>query len=194
MSKKLQKRTFRKRAEIYKPQVLSCPYCGGKAILRPTPYLFGDKTNEGSSDYYYVCTNYPECSAYIKCRKGTFEPMGFLADSWLRHMRNVAHRYIKIIAANRIMRQEFIYYLIAGKLGVREKYAHIRYSTNKNIEEIIKILKGVLDNNHVVYDPELVETPEYYYLKKQGRLWNILMHDPLRKREKENLGSETITE
>ena len=50
MTKNPPKRTFRKKNKMYIPQTLYCPYCGGKAILRPVSYLFGDEVNPGSSD------------------------------------------------------------------------------------------------------------------------------------------------
>ena len=56
MTKNPPKRTFRKKNKMYIPQTLYCPYCGGKAILRPVSYLFGDEVNPGSSEHYYVCT------------------------------------------------------------------------------------------------------------------------------------------
>ena len=89
MTKNPPKRTFRKKNKMYIPQTLYCPYCGGKAILRPVSYLFGDEVNPGSSEHYYVCTNYPKCDAYIACYHGNFAPKGRLADAWLRHRRNV---------------------------------------------------------------------------------------------------------
>ncbi|MBQ1659753.1 MAG: hypothetical protein II059_07905, partial [Clostridia bacterium] len=49
MIKNPPKRTFRKKNKMYIPQTLYCPYCGGKAILRPVSYLFGDEVNPGSS-------------------------------------------------------------------------------------------------------------------------------------------------
>ena len=158
MTKNPPKRTFRKKNKMYIPQTLYCPYCGGKAILRPVSYLFGDEVNPGSSEHYYVCTNYPECDAYIACYHGNFAPKGRLADAWLRHRRNVAHRYIKLIEANGIMMQKDIYPTIASKLGVSLENAHVRFSTNYSIEKIIAILREILDNNGVEYDAAEVES------------------------------------
>ena len=178
MSKtKLNKRTFRKKNEIYKPQTLSCPYCGGKAILRPVSYLFGDHVNEGSSEHYYVCNDYPACNTYIQCRKDTFAPNGTLADGWLRHRRNVAHRYIKIIVAHGLMTQSGIYYLIASRLGIKESQAHIRYSNDYNIEKFIGILREVLDNHSIEYSVEMIESSEYVELRRKGELWKTIMGD-----------------
>ena len=158
MTKNPPKRTFRKKNKMYIPKTLYCPYCGGKAILRPVSYLFGDDVNPGSSTHYYVCNKYPECDAYIACYHGNFEPKGRIADSWLRHRRNVAHRYIKLIVENHIMLQRNVYPTIASRLGVRLEEAHIRFSTDYSIEKIIAILREILDNNGVRYDTEVVES------------------------------------
>ena len=146
---------------MYIPQTLYCPYCGGKAILRPVLYLFGDEVNTGSSEHYYVCTNYPECDAYIACYHGNFAPKGRLADAWLRHRRNVAHRYIKLIVSSGIMLQKNIYPTIAAKLGVSLENAHVRFSTNYSIEKIIAILREILNNHNISYDAETIETSAY---------------------------------
>ena len=158
MTKNPPKRTFRKKNKIYIPQTLYCPYCGGKAILRPVSYLFGDEVNPGSSEHYYVCTNYTKCDAYIACYHGNFAPKGRLADAWLRHRRNVAHRYIKLIVSSGIMLQKNIYPTIAAKLGGSLENAHVRFSTNYSIEKIIAILKGILENNKVKYDEDVIES------------------------------------
>ena len=158
MTKNPPKRTFRKKNKMYIPKTLYCPYCGGKAILRPVSYLFGDEVNPGSSEHYYVCNNYPECDAYIACYYGNFEPKGRLADAWLRHRRNVAHRYIKLIVENHIMLQKNIYPTIASRLGVRTEDDHIRFSTNYSIEKSIAILREILDNNNISYDTGIIES------------------------------------
>ena len=145
MTKNPPKRTFRKKNKMYIPQTLYCPYCGGKAILRPVSYLFGDEVNPGSSEHYYVCTNYPECDAYIACYHGNFAPKGRLADAWL----------------NGIMMQKDIYPTIASKLGVSLENAHVRFSTNYSIEKIIAILREILDNNGVDYSDKQIETSPY---------------------------------
>ena len=185
MSKKIQKRTFRKRSEVYKPQTLGCPYCGGKAILRPTEYLFEDHIYDRSASHYYVCNNYPRCNTYISCQHGNFAPNGTLADSWLRMRRIVAHRYIDLIASNRIMGHKSIYYLIAGKLGLAEHQAHIRFSNEKNIEDIIAILRQILDNNKIGYSVDVMETPEYMELKAKGVIWEVLKNEAAKPKIKE---------
>ncbi len=82
-------------------------------------------------------------------------------DGWLRHQRLVAHRYIDLITANRIMQKSAVYMVIATKLGVSLRNAHIRFSNDGNIEKIIAILREILDNNNVGYDRNKIERPLY---------------------------------
>ena len=142
-----------------RPKNAYCPYCGGKLIFRPAEYLFGDSVGSRSSKNYYVCSNYPDCDAYIACCQHSFEPKGRIANSWLRHERIVAHRYIDLITENRIMPESGVYWVLALNLGVSLHDAHIRFSDDCSIKKIIAILRKILDNNNIGYDVEKMETP-----------------------------------
>ena len=88
-------------------------------------------------------------------------------DGWLRHQRLVAHRYIDLITANRIMQKSAVYMVIATKLGVSLRNAHIRFSNDGNIEKIIAILREILDNNCVRYDRKKLEVSKYSERKEK---------------------------
>ncbi|HCA54637.1 MAG TPA: hypothetical protein DEO95_04020, partial [Ruminococcaceae bacterium] len=92
---------------------------------------------------------------------GNFAPKGRLADAWLRHRRNVAHRYIKLIEASGIMLQKNIYPTIASKLGVSLENAHVRFSTNYSIEKMIGVLREILDNNGIEYEAAEIESSPF---------------------------------
>ena len=117
-----------------------------------------DSVSPGSSKNYYVCSHYPDCDAYMAC-DDNFELKGRVANGWLRHQRLVAHRYIDLITANRIMQKSAVYMVIATKLGVSLRNAHIRFSNDGNIEKIIAILREILDNNNIGYDRDKMERP-----------------------------------
>ena len=117
-----------------------------------------DSVSPGSSKNYYVCSHYPDCDAYMAC-DDKFELKGRVANGWLRHQRLVAHRYIDLITANRIMQKSAVYMVIATKLGVSLRNAHIRFSNDGNIEKIIAILREILDNNNIGYDWDKIERP-----------------------------------
>ena len=83
------------------------------------------------------------------------------------------------------MGHKSIYYLIAGKLGLAEHQAHIRFSNEKNIEDIIAILRQILDNNKIGYSVDVMETPEYMELKAKGVLWEVLKNEAAKPKIKE---------
>ena len=143
-----------------RPKSEICPYCGSKLIFRPAEYLFMDSVSPGSSKNYYVCSHYPDCDAYMAC-DNKFELKGRVAHGSLRHQRLIAHRYIDLITANRIMQKSAVYMVIATKLGVSLRNAHIRFSNDGNIEKIIAILREILDNNNIGYDRDKIERPLY---------------------------------
>ena len=80
-------------------------------------------------------------------------------DGWLKHQQLATHRYIDLITANRIMQKSAVYMVIATKLGVSLRNAHIRFSNDGNIEKIIAILREILDNNNIGYDRDKMERP-----------------------------------
>ena len=148
----------RRKRNRNRPKSEICPYCGSKMIFRPAEYLFMDSVSPGSSKNYYVCSHYPDCDAYMAC-DDKFELKGRVANGWLRHQRLIAHRYIDLITANRIMQKSAVYMVIATKLGVSLRNAHIRFSNDGNIEKIIAILREILDNNNIGYDRNKIERP-----------------------------------
>ena len=150
----------RRKRNRNRPKSEICPYCGSKMIFRPAEYLFMDSVSPGSSKNYYVCSHYPDCDAYMAC-DDSFELKGRVANGWLRHQRLVAHRYIDLITANRIMQKSAVYMVIAIKLGVSLRNAHIRFSNDGNIEKIIAILREILDNNNIGYNQDKIERPLY---------------------------------
>ena len=117
-----------------------------------------DSVSPGSSKNYYVCSHYPDCDAYMAC-DDKFELKGRVANGWLRHQRLIAHRYIDLITASRIMPEKAVYMVISSKLGVSLRNAHIRFSNDGNIEKIIAILREILDNNNIGYDRDKMERP-----------------------------------
>ena len=62
-----------------------CPYCGAPVLLKDSNYVYHNNKNYGKM---WVCSNYPECDAYVGCHPGTTIPLGRLADSALRKAKN----------------------------------------------------------------------------------------------------------
>lgn len=69
--------------------VVHCPYCGSIAPLSDGSGMRG---YEGRDVNLYVCSNYPQCDAYVGVHPGDNWPRGTLANAELRHWRQQAHR------------------------------------------------------------------------------------------------------
>ena len=64
-----------------------CPYCGGKTESARSSVIYRGR------DYgkIILCTNWPECDAYVGCHKDTGLPKGSLANGKLRKARIKVH-------------------------------------------------------------------------------------------------------
>ena len=112
------------RSKTRQPDVI-CPYCGGRAVLRPAEYVYGSQTILPGSRLY-VCSNYPDrFSAYVGVHEGTTVPKGSLANGNLRHKRIMAHRAFDRIWKNHVMSRSEAYGWLAFKLGIEPGEAHI---------------------------------------------------------------------
>lgn len=69
--------------------VVHCPYCGSLAPLGDGSGVSGYEDRDVS---LYVCSNYPQCDAYVGVYPGDHWPRGTLANAELRHWREQAQR------------------------------------------------------------------------------------------------------
>ena len=85
-------------------------------------------------DKLYVCSNYPECNAYVGVIPNTNIPKGTLADSELRNKRIKVHRVFDEIWKNKIMTRNEAYNWMKFQFGLTgdiRKYAKIKQCRNK---------------------------------------------------------------
>lgn len=101
-----------------------CPYCGGRVELRSADGIYHENAHNAM---LYVCTNYPECDAYIRVLPGTTIPVGTMANRQLRSLRRQAHESFDLLHKNGIMTKEDAYCWLAGMLGAPLSQAHIGY-------------------------------------------------------------------
>lgn len=106
-----------------KKRSMKCPYCGAKATLHPSSYVYGDAAKNGG--YLYVCDRYPQCDAYVTAHEKSKLPMGTLADRHLRNKRIDAHKAFDRLWLNGYMEKWQAYKWMQETLGICEEYAHI---------------------------------------------------------------------
>ncbi len=121
---------------------MKCPYCGAPVHLRSADGIYKDNSK---NVMLYVCSNYPECDAYVRVHEGTKKPVGTLANQKLRTLRNEAHKYIRIIQEKGYMTKDEVYRWISNIMSAPLSEAHIgymgEYYCTTVIEEAKKYLK-----------------------------------------------------
>lgn len=128
-----------------KQPVVYCPYCHGRAVLRPASYVYGNRARDES---LYVCKNYPECDAYVSVHAGTTRPMGTLANKELRSARHRAHQLFDQIWKTGIMSRSQAYLWMRNKFGLNAAHGHIAKFSDYYCEQLIQMCEEMLLNNH----------------------------------------------
>ncbi len=99
----------------------TCPYCGGKAILRDSAVLYGRSYGNA-----WVCEYYPDdCDAYVGCHKNSDVPLGRLADAELRAAKKRAHAWFDPLWRGGGVGRSKAYRWLARQLGIPEADCHI---------------------------------------------------------------------
>jgi hypothetical protein len=128
------------------PVAVTCPYCGqpAEAAVGTTVY---PRRPELSGLHFYVCWR---CDARVGTHKGTWQPMGPLADRELRRLRHAAHEAFDPIWRHRMLpsgpaaasvRHE-AYGWLAGQLNLPAEQCHIGRLTREQCREVIRISEG----------------------------------------------------
>lgn len=159
---------------VSEPPEVACPYCGQGATFYPSSELFYGGRNFGP---LWACI---PCHAWVGCHKGTRTPLGNLADSRTRRLRNEAHRFFDHMWIRRwyelsphrrnqdlqaVVRGN-AYDWLAGKLQLTKAECHIGQFDAARCEEVIKLCKPF-------YQPQklggwVVQWIEKRKLKKDG--------------------------
>ena len=130
------------RKKITTTQRMRCPYCGKPVVYRSADGIYHDNSNQ---TMLYVCSNYPECDAYVRVHPGTKVPMGSLADRRLRALRKSAHDHFDRLYLSRYMTKQEAYRWLAYIISAPMSEAHIghlgEYYCRLVIEESRKLLE-----------------------------------------------------
>lgn len=136
---------------------VTCPYCNAAARLADSYEVYGR-----SYGPIWICSNYPECDAYVGCHKGTNVPLGRLADRALRAYKKAAHARFDPLwreapriyqlsgdkqeraKAQRVIRQRArarTYAWLANQLGITPDECHIGMFDCDTCQRVIDICK-----------------------------------------------------
>lgn len=120
---------------------LSCPYCGGLALLKDSSVVYGISYGK-----IYVCINYPGCDSYVGVHKKNNKPLGTLAKPYLRELRKECHsKFDTLWKENesyneRSKARKKAYKWLSGTMGLSKKKAHIAMFNEEQCLELLQYL------------------------------------------------------
>ena len=106
-----------------KRKTIHCPYCGAKATLHPSRYVYGEANK--NNGFVYACDRYPRCDSYVSAHQKSRLPMGTLANGDLRNKRIQAHKAFDWMWKSGRMKKWQAYKWMQVTLGLNERQAHI---------------------------------------------------------------------
>lgn len=118
---------------------MRCPYCGGRALLRPSIYInnFRYKNNK-----VWVCENYPRCNTYVSCHPNSDVPEGTLAREDLRRLRVKTHRsFDRLWKNNPNLTRRKAYEWLSEQLNIDLRFCHIGMFDYKTCRKVIDLCK-----------------------------------------------------
>lgn len=121
-----------------------CPYCGRKVQLKSADGIY---KNNSKGAMLYVCSNYPECDAYVRTHAGTSIAAGTMANRTLRKLRIDAHKNFDIICKNGIMSKRDLYLWLANLLNVPLSLAHISFLGEYYCRLVIDESQKIIDKS-----------------------------------------------
>jgi len=115
---------------------ICCPYCFNPADLVNGEILY-PKRHELHTSYFWYCE---QCNAYVSCHKNSTEPLGNLANGYLRKLRVIAHKnFDKIWQNNSTITRKVAYDLLSEKLNIPPDNCHIGMFDVKTCKKVINI-------------------------------------------------------
>lgn len=126
-----------------------CPYCEKEAKL-----VYGTKIYPHRPDLFY--DNFWQCEpcgAHVGCHKNTENPLGTLANDFLRLKRSQAHRAFDTLWQDRHFKnRSAAYQWLASKLDISKDKCHIgmfdRYQCDAVIEAVTDFWREKCHSTH----------------------------------------------
>ena len=119
---------------------MRCPYCGAEVVLRDSSFIY-KKKNKHKNEYLWVCSNYPNCDAYVGCHEGTTLPLGRPANARLRTLKKEAHRQFDPIWKSGLMNRREAYNWLSTMLNVPIEECHVGHFDVKMCQRMIHLCK-----------------------------------------------------
>lgn len=119
---------------------MKCPYCGAEVVLTDAINIYHCRKSEDWGKVW-VCSNYPECDAYVGCHKGTDIPLGRLANARLRTLKAEAHKQFDPLWRSGLMSRKEAYKWLADMLGIPLEDCHIGLFDVRVCQKVIHLCR-----------------------------------------------------
>lgn len=109
-----------------------CPYCKKEAKFGPNEEFYGKRYGKS-----YLCYYCLDCRAYVGTHNNTEKPLGTMANTSLRKMRQHVHGILDPLWKSGKMSRRSVYQMLSDKLG---RDVHVGWSNEEECKEIIRLL------------------------------------------------------
>lgn len=134
----------KKKRKGFNASSLRCPYCGSTVVYRSADGIYHENKK---GTMLYVCSNFPECDAYVRVHAGTNIPVGSLANHELRSLRRTAHHYFDQLYISGYMSKQDAYQWLADIVCAPLSEAHIGHLGEYYCKLVIEESRKLLDRS-----------------------------------------------
>lgn len=129
-------------------QSMRCPYCGAPIQMVPASEMDFSFDAKYGPKFFWRCTHYPVCDAYIRADERTKKPSGVLANEPLRYKRRTIHQWKNILVREGVMDSETFMGICGQYTGnTNPNCVHIRNMTDYPCDMILKDFENQYRNN-----------------------------------------------
>lgn len=119
-----------------------CPYCESKTKLVDSSLIYGK-----SYGPVFICSDWPECDAFVGCHKDTTNPLGRLADPNLRMWKKNAHAVFDELWKSGVMSRGESYQWLSSQLKTPLEYTHIGMFDVETCKKAVKACQQLKSTN-----------------------------------------------
>ena len=117
---------------------MKCPYCGRPASLVTGKEIYPHRSDLNHLNFYQC----KPCAAYVGTHKGTFKPLGRLANAELRKAKIAAHAAFDPIWRSNNMSRGAAYKWLANQLGMTRDECHIGMFDLDQCQKVIAVCRA----------------------------------------------------
>jgi hypothetical protein len=114
--------------------------------LTSNSVIYGEE--KGKWPYCYYCD---DCTAVVACHPNTYNPMGFMATSAVRRLRQKVHRLLDPIWENNFLSRSDAYDWLANQLSIAPSECHISHFNKSQLDLAISVLSVHAKNDYIQF-------------------------------------------